>query len=313
MNSLTGIVEGSILIATGILTFPCNMWAIANYKKKRMNKELLILIYALCGYNFLFAITTVLTGILRMLEYFPFGHLGCFFIFPFAALINNSTSLTLALISYERRSIVTSRMTESPGRVMKITGLLIFINIFTIFIYCFVCYYLMGYVELIDYPVHGPNEPPVPICVPLFDRTGFPADAIFSLCHFVFPFSITSYNYYHLIVHIRKHRSNNSAFEKRYKKHVFFSRLMIICLVEFVLSQIPFDFVLFIARIQDARQHRTLNASAYFIGYVFVCIDNIINPLWFSFASFKKRREKIGVLSPLILRPSSQFSPSNES
>ena len=202
-----------------------------------MNKELLILIYALCCYNFISVPMNVLTAIVRMLEYFPFGHLGCFCLFSFGALINNSTSLTLALISYERRSIVTSRMTESPGRV-------------------------------------------------------------------------TTYNYCLLIRHIRKHRSNNSAFEKRYKKHVFFSRLMIICLVEFVLSQIPFDFVLFFARIQDGRRFRTLQTSAYYLGYTIASIDNIINPLWFSFASFKKRREKGELLAALTFRPSSRFSHS---
>ena len=266
-----------------------------------MNQELLILIYALCAYNFLTVPINVINGIARMVDNFPLSHLGCFLSLPIGAVVNNSTSLTLALISYERRSVVTSL--TSQNRVKRIVFLLILINAATLFIYCFICYYLLRFVEIIRYPIYGPDKPSVEICLPQLDRSGFPVDVIFSLCHFVIPFSITSYNYCYLWYHIRKRKSTHSSMEGKYRKQIFFARLMIICLVEFVVFQIPLDLVLLLARIQDGRRIRTIQTSAYFLSYIIIYTDNIINPLWFSFARLQREGNNNFVFFALRLRP----------
>ena len=277
-----------------IITIPSNIWAISNYKRnKQMNKELLILIYALCCYNFLTIPVNFINGLARMVDNFPLGEFGCFIALPFGAVVNNSTSLTLAVISYERRTVVTSRTIEPKSRVVKMIGFLIAIYIFSIFTYCFVIYYLLESVRIVKYPIYGPQQPKVDICLPQMNKTVIPIDPLIGLFHFVIPFSITSYNYGYLWIHIRRHKTaSHSSLERNSQKHVFFAWLMVICLLEFVIFQLPFDLVLMMARFQNENGQLTLQTSAYFISYVFIYTDNIINPLWFSFASFRRSKGK---------------------
>ena len=255
-----------------------------------MNKELLVLIYALCFYNFLTVPVNIINGLARMADNFPLGEFGCFLAIPFGCAINNSTSLTLALISYERKNIILSRSTASSNgeRLNKIITALVMINIFSFTNYCFIFYYLFDMVAIIQYPIYGSKQPPVNICLPQVDKYGIPLDGLLSLFHFFIPLSITAYNYTKLWLQSQQIRRNSSSYRKNLKINIFFSRLMIACLVEFVIFQLPFDIALGVAWFQEYTKQMTLQSSSTYLGVLLVYSDSIVNPLWFSFVTFKK-------------------------
>ena len=285
-----GIIEGSILIAISALAIPSNIWAIYNYSKTKMNKELLVLIYALCFYNFLTVPINMINGFARMTDDFPLGEFGCFMSIPLGCAINNSTSLTLALISYERKNIVLSRSngSTSNSRLKKVVTVLVIVNLFAFTNYSFVFYYLLEMVVIIDYPIYGSDQPLVKVCLPQIDKYGIPLDALFSLFHFFIPLSITAYNYTKLWLQSQRIRRSSLSYRKNHQLNIFFSRLMIACLVEFVVCQLPLDVVLGIAWYQEYTKQTTLQTTSIFIGLIFLYSDSVVNPLWFSFVTLKK-------------------------
>ena len=292
-----GLIEGSFLIAISALAIPSNIWAIYNYSKKTMNKELLVLIYALCFYNFLTVPVNIINGLARMADNFPLGEFGCFLAIPFGCAVNNSTSLTLALISYERKNIILSRSTASAngGRLNKIITALVLINIFSFINYSVIFYYFLDMVAIIQYPIYGSHEAPVDICMPQVDKYGIPLDALFSLYHFFIPLSFTTYNYIKLWLQSQQLRRNSLSYRKHHQINIFFSRLMIACLVEFVICQLPFDIVLGIAWFQEYTKQMTLQSTSIFLGFILVYSDSVVNPLWFSFVALKRPCSKNGV------------------
>ena len=295
-NHLVGSIEGIILISISILSIPTNFWAIYNYSRKQMNMELQILIYALCFYNFLSVPINVINGLARMNDNFPMGNFGCFIAVPFACSLNNATSLTLALISFERKTIITSRVTDSNtrSRVKKISIILIMINIFSFSTYSLLFYIKFDLAVIIQYPVYGPDRPPVDICLPQTDKYGIPLDAFFSLVHFIIPLTITTYNYSRIWIETRRMKRSSLSTNNNHRMNIFFSRLMFACLAEFVICQLPFDTVLGIAWWQERTGNMVLQSTAVFLCYIILYFDSVLNPLWFSFVTLTKTTRGIG-------------------
>ena len=298
-----GLIEGSILITISLLAIPCNILAIYNYSRKQMNKELLVLIYALCCYNFLSVPFIITGGIARMVDNFPMGEFGCFLTMPFASAVINSTTFTLALISYERRQILTNfEYSQNKGSGLRKIGLLLaLINCFSFTTYPLIFYKLFQVVTIIKYPIYGNNEPLVDICFTQADKFGFPLDAFFVLLNLIIPLSITGYNYFSIWRYSTRLKARTVTFKRAYQTNAFFARLMIASVAEFVICQLPFGISLSVAAMLKMRGGDLhLNSTAAFVSFIFAFTDCIINPLWFSFITMKKAKD--GSMSKIGLR-----------
>ena len=85
-----------------------------------------------------------------------------------------------------------------------------------------------------------------------------------------------------------KKMSNNGQIGDRFRNiHVFFSKLMICCVVEFILFQLPLSFILLLSMLETEQQSYKLQSSAVHLSYMAIVIDTIINPLWLSFVSYR--------------------------
>ena len=288
-----GLIEGTILISIAFLSIPCNLLAVVNYSRKKMNKELLILIYALCFYNFLNVPIIFIYGAARIVDNFPLSHFGCFLAIPFALAVNNSTTLTLALISYERRQVL-ERFDDSKNNkgsgLWKIGLMLLSINIFTFSLYCLVMSKFLEIVSIVIYPIHGPNQPPVELCVPKNENHSFGWEITFSFSHFIIPMTVTAYNYCHIWHNSRRLKGQSLRSKSNsHRINAFFARLMIGSLTEFIFFQLPFDVVLYSSVIEKQTGEMRLYSSAIFVTLVFMYTDSVINPLWFSFVTLVKK------------------------
>ena len=318
-NNYVGFIEGLILITIGILSIPSNMLAIYNFSKKRMNKELLILIYALCCYNFFYVPIIIITGMARFTDNFPMGKFGCVLAVSVAATVSNSTSLTLALISVERRTVLMSRSNDSNMgfRMKKIIFCLILINIFTFTFYPMFFYVFFEMVAIVKYPIYGEERDPVEICMPQLDKSGINIEILFSLSHFIIPLSITSYNYGQIWRQSKLLKQTNPSSRKFYQINIFFARLMFTCLAEFILFQMPLNIVLGIAMLQkyyyNDGKMMTLQSTSAFFALVMIHLDGTLNPLWFSFVTLKKAPNGKALSLQLLQPPPPHSSSQNPS
>ena len=298
-----GLMEGSILITISLLTIPCNILAIYNYSRKQMNKELLVLIYALCCYNFLTVPINITNGLARMLDNFPMGHFGCFISCPFALSVNNSTTLTLALISYERRLVLTRRMDDPQmgSGLVKILFLLALINIYTLTIFSLAFGLYFGMVTIIPALVNGPDRPPVDNCLPKHDDFLIIWEILISISHFILPLSVTAYNYCHIWLNSRNFNNHqNHAYYQSQRINSFFARLMMGSLFEFIICQLPFNTAMLVALTERKSGQLHLQSSAIFVSFIFIYFDSMINPFWFSFITLNNRRAESPCISTKI-------------
>ena len=299
-----GLIEGSIFISVGLLVIPANILAIHNYSKKQMNKELLILIYSLCCYNLLNVPVIFIYGTARMLDNFPLSQFGCFMAVPFALAINNSTTLTLALISYERRQVL-ERFDDSNIRgsgLRKILLLILSINLFSFSMYTLVPFQLLEIVDIVSYPLHGENQPWVELCTAKNGKHSFAWEMAFSFSHFIFPLTVTAYNYCHIWWSSRRLEVQSSKARNSHRINMFFARLMIGSLFELFISHLPFDFVLYFTLLEKQTGKLRLHSTAIFISMIVIHADTVINPLWFSFVALVKQNKNGANITRLSIR-----------
>ena len=190
--------ECVILLFLAVLTIPANVWAIVRFKAKRLNIEFLILISALCCYNFLSVIVMIVGAWSRVTKYiYPLGYFGCFISLVLACIINNATSFTFALISYERRSLVLFRKgLKRPPRTKFIVSMLVVIVTFCISFWLGV-FIFQDVLQVMDYNIYNTKyHPKSQICTALTYRAKIvPPEMLFGLLHFVIPLLIIGYNY----------------------------------------------------------------------------------------------------------------------
>ena len=197
-NQLVPYVECFVIQLIALLAIPSNIWAIHRFKAKRhLNKEFQILISALCYYNCLSAIPCSIFAWARITQFnYPFGYFGCFLTLVFAVIVNNSTSFTLALISYERRSLILFRRAQRPSRTKSVT-----IGLVIIFLFCLTFWLgiFIGQDVLIftNYQIYDSNSfSQSQICGTIPRKIGgLPPELLFGFFHFLLPFSIITYNY----------------------------------------------------------------------------------------------------------------------
>ena len=196
-KDLSAYLECLILLLLALLTIPANIWAITRFKSKDLNSEFFILICALCCYNFLSVIVSLLLAAARLSQFvYPFGQVGCFLTNILGSVNNNAISLTFALISYERRSLVLFRKgLYRPTRTFEVIVMLVMIFAFSLSFWLGL--WIFGdMLHLLEYKMHGEHEPSSQVClVRTYKLKPLSGEIIFAVVHFFIPFSIIIYNY----------------------------------------------------------------------------------------------------------------------
>ena len=101
------LLEEIVLIVLALMIIPANVSAINKFKKKRLNKTFFTLIVALCCCNFCMCFIGIVTGLSRYMDQHPFGQAGCYITIAGLAIVTTATVFIQALISYERRQVIT--------------------------------------------------------------------------------------------------------------------------------------------------------------------------------------------------------------
>ena len=116
--------------------------------------------------------------------------------------------------------------------------------------------------------------------------------------------------------------SDSNLAKKRRKISEKIACFIGLCLVEFIISQIPLTIVLGLSGFESTVKSFKLQSTTAFISYCCWYTDCILNPLWVSLISLKKRRKMTatttastttGYQSPILDHCTSElYSPSME-
>ena len=91
----------------------------------------------------------------------------------------------------------------------------------------------------------------------------------------------------------RQHVTTNNSFlaERKRKVSERIALFIGLCLVEFIISQIPLTIVMALSGFESTVKNFKLQSTTAFISYCCWYTDCILNPLWVSLISLKKRRK----------------------
>ena len=105
--SNAAVLESVILMILAVAIIPANIFAIKRFYEKKMNKTFFTLVSALCCCNFAMSFIGILTALSRSMDKFPLGSFGCYLLTIWLCSITTITMMVQALISYERRKVIT--------------------------------------------------------------------------------------------------------------------------------------------------------------------------------------------------------------
>ena len=282
-------VEGFLLILLSLAIVPANALALYRFSKKKLYRQFFLLLALLCVYNVFMALTGIINGFARFNSTHPLGIFGCRWSAVLGTIANTATVYTMALISYERNcALVLPKSRNSPQTKLKIT----IIFSILIFIFSFVLWSWMFYV--VDIYKIGPDKE---ICIYRsynFPTSGLGAIFFFSIS-FVVPLAITSIYYGKICIHHFKlsRRHTSSISDKLRQQNFQISILMALCLVEFILFQIPLSVIVGLSEIELKTKQFKLQSTLVFISFAFLYLDCFANPLWISYVSLRKKSTRV--------------------
>ena len=102
------VAESVIFMILSIAIIPANIIAIKRFYKTKLNKTFFTLVTALCCCNFAMSLIGIFTAVARFTKNHPLGIYGCYLITIWLCSVTTITMMVQALISYERRKVITS-------------------------------------------------------------------------------------------------------------------------------------------------------------------------------------------------------------
>ena len=187
-------MESVILLFLAIAIIPANSFGIYQFNQTKMNKTFFILVIALCCCNLAMGINGILLGFARFMDNHPLGNVGCYLISFGICSITTITMMIQALISYERRNLITKVWIHSfHYRVY------ILLAVIVVFGFLFWILFFHFTANLTTIPVRfnqNPNSKFYQVCNSSSKISiGF-GEATFSLVAFVIPITIIIFNYW---------------------------------------------------------------------------------------------------------------------
>ena len=188
----SALAEGIVCIVLCCLVFPANILAIYKFYQKGINRVFFTLITAFCITNMSYAATGFVNGVATFGDH-PFGLVGCGISFCGGNMSLNITMAIQALISYERRKVITSvTIAKFSSRVyILLSASIIGLIGFWILMYSVI-------VDLKYVPIHlTPNSTAIAyVCIaPSRIFPGF-LELVFAICQLVIPGAIIIRNYW---------------------------------------------------------------------------------------------------------------------
>ena len=266
-----------------IAIIPSNVLAIYKFYQKKLNKTFFILVTVLCICNFAMSILAILTALARYMDRHPLGIIGCYITSVGLCIITSITMFTQAIISYERRKVLTKvAINTFHYRVYIMLAVSV---VFSIVTWC------LFYIGNVTYQTVRLNETSssevIEVCnAPKLVFLGF-IEIVFSVVSFSLPAVIIIFNYWPIWKEGIKKATNTS---RSRNVHIRMAVIMSLTVVEFFLFQLPLSAVVLITIYQRITGVLTLQSFWTSIGFGMWSIDCIINPLWITFLSSKSRR-----------------------
>ena len=184
------MIEAIVYFVICSCIFPANVVTIYKFYHKDINKIFFTLITSFCVTNMAFACFGYFDAIAKVSNSHPLGWSGCAISFCGGCTILNITMVIQALISYERRKVITS-VSMATFKSQIFISLPFFISIITgfwIFIYKY--FVIIQFVQIkLD------NNSTIEVCVA--ESRVFPGflELVFAIAELLIPGCVITYNY----------------------------------------------------------------------------------------------------------------------
>ena len=90
---------------------------------------------------------------------------------------------------------------------------------------------------------------------------------------------------------LKKYSTVAENYEQFRQINAFLSMLMLVCVGEFIICQLPISAILVLVVVEKESKQYTLQSTSIFIGFIPLVIDTVVNPLWLTFVTFKRERK----------------------
>ena len=100
-------VEAVVLLVLAIAIIPANVLGIVKFYKRKLNQTFFALVTALCCCNVAMGVIGILIGLARYMDKHPMEKFGCLLTSIGVSSISTATLYIQAIISYERRKVIT--------------------------------------------------------------------------------------------------------------------------------------------------------------------------------------------------------------
>ena len=174
------------------LIFPANILAIYRYYRQNINKIFFTLITSLCVINMIYGCIGFVNAVAKLTDQHPFGWFGCGISYCIGCTILNITMAIEALISYERRKVITNvQIATFSTRVYVMLS---------VSIASLIGFWLIMYSKLVTLhfiPIRFDKNSTATVDVCIAKSHVFPGflELVFSFTELIIPGAIIIYNY----------------------------------------------------------------------------------------------------------------------
>ena len=309
------MAEAILFFVLCISIFPANSLAIYKFYRNGINRIFFTLITAFCITNMIYALVGFVNAVAKYSEYHPFGLIGCGISFCGSCLCYNVTMAVQALISYERRKVITSVSiaTFSTRVYILLSASILFLTGFWILIYTVT-------VTLHFIPLHlAPNSTEIAhVCVA--ESHIFPGflELVFAISELVVPGAIIIRNYWPIWKQALKGRrtvatngtgstavSTIQAGQK--KVQIRLALIMSLTVLAFNIFQLPFSILVLTILYQTLTGMVTMPHEFETAALCCIWLDSVINPLWTAFISKRPLQSTTNKFNTFSSRTSSKW------
>ena len=187
------MIEAIVYFVICSCIFPANLVTIYKFYHKDINKIFFTLITSFCVTNMVFGCFGFFDAFAKISNSHPLGWFGCAISYCGGCIILNITMAIQALISYERRKVITSvSMATFKSRVF----ILLPLSVVAIFIFWAIMYSLASTMRLIPVRLDPNTTNTIDVCIT--ESHVFPGflELVFAVVELVIPGSIIIYNYW---------------------------------------------------------------------------------------------------------------------
>ena len=275
--------KGIVITLLSLCIIPANCYAIYKFYLRNVNKMFFVLTTSLCICNFFMSINGLYIGLVNIFfnrNTTSIGYAGCVFCFTSTMITSSSTMIIQAIISFERRKVITSTtFITVNSRVYIFLSLMVVYTISVAFIF----FLPVGTLSYIEARIDRNSTETIWVCTTkdvVF--TGF-VETIWSTLVFGIPLAIIFYNYWPIWkqAHQKIRMESTTTISSNQKRmQLRLAVIMSLTVIEFVIFQLPMSLMILATIIEKVTNHLTININLLTFNFCLWYFDSIINPLW---------------------------------